>query len=213
MSCSLEHESLLHAQGFHPVAGIDEAGRGPLAGPVLAAAVILPAGFSHPVLRDSKQLTARQRDQIYAELTTRTDILWAIAAAEPEEIDRINILRATHEAMRRAFLALSHAPTHALIDGLPVPDFPAPHTALVRGDQKSFSIAAASILAKVARDRLMQEMDGIHPGYEFSRHKGYGTALHLERLRVNGPSPIHRRSFLPVQQAVFHFGNENPRQG
>lgn len=207
MSCSLEHESLLQAQGFHSVAGIDEAGRGPLAGPVLAAAVILPAGFSHPVLRDSKQLTARQRDRLYEELTTRTDIRWALAASEPEEIDRINILRATHQAMRRAFLALSPAPAHALIDGLPVPDFPAPHTALVRGDQKSFSIAAASILAKVARDRLMQDMDGVHPGYEFSRHKGYGTALHLERLRVHGPSPIHRRSFLPVQQAVFPFAD------
>jgi ribonuclease HII len=207
MSCSLEHESLLHAQGFQSIAGIDEAGRGPLAGPVLAAAVILPDGFSHPVLRDSKQLTARQRDRLYEELTTRTDIRWALAAAEPEEIDRINILRATHQAMRRAFLALSPAPSHALIDGLPVPDFPGPHTALVRGDQKSFSIAAASILAKVARDRLMQEMDGIYPGYEFSRHKGYGTALHLERLRVHGPSPIHRHSFLPVQQAIFPFAD------
>jgi ribonuclease HII len=205
MTCSLQHEAQLHAQGVQPIAGIDEAGRGPLAGPVLAAAVVLPPDFSHPVLRDSKQLTARQRDLLYEELTSRTDILWSVAAADPREIDRINILRATHEAMRRALRALPHPPAHALIDGLPVPDFPCPHTALVRGDQKSFSIAAASILAKVSRDRLMRDMDALHPGYEFSRHKGYGTALHLERLKVNGPCPIHRRSFLPVQQTAFPF--------
>ena len=210
MPCSLQHESRLLAHGIQPVAGIDEAGRGPLAGPVLAAAVILPADFSHTVLRDSKQLTARQRDLLYAEITSHPGIAWAVAAVSPEEIDRLNILRATHEAMRRAFRSLARQPAHALIDGLPVPDFPCPHTAIVKGDQQSFSIAAASVLAKVSRDRLMLEMDSRHPGYEFGRHKGYGTALHLERLRVHGPSPIHRRSFLPVQQAVFPFETGSP---
>jgi ribonuclease HII len=121
----------------------------------------------------------------------------------PEEIDRINILRATHEAMRRAVARLRITPQHVLIDGLPVPGFPLPQTALVGGDGLSYSIAAASILAKVTRDRLMQEMDEVYPGYEFGRHKGYGTAFHLERLRTHGPCAIHRRSFLPVQQALL----------
>ncbi len=205
MSCNFAHEELLRARGLRFVAGIDEAGRGPLAGPVVAAAVILPAGFHHPLLNDSKQLTHLQREQIYEELTIRTEIQWSYAMIHAEEIDRLNILRATHEAMRRAVAGLPVAPEHVLIDGLPVRPFPLPQTALVGGDGLSFSIAAASVIAKVTRDRLMVEMDACHPGYEFAQHKGYGTPRHLAALKQHGPSPIHRRSFLPVRQAEFGF--------
>ncbi len=203
LPCSLQHEDNLRSKGCQVIAGVDEAGRGPLAGPVVAAAAILPAHFTHPVLRDSKKLTHRQREKLYLELTSAPEICWAVEAVGPEEIDRINILRATHEAMRRAVSRLAQPPQHVLIDGLPVPGFPLPQTALVGGDGLSYSIAAASILAKVTRDRLMQEMDEVYPGYEFGRHKGYGTALHLDRLRTHGPCAIHRRSFLPVQQALL----------
>ena len=183
--------------------GIDEAGRGPLAGPVVAAAVVLPDGFHHDDLDDSKKLTARQRERLYTELTTRADIQWAVAVVEAEEVDRINILEATHEAMRRAVGGLVPDPDHALIDGLPVLPFPVPQTALVGGDGLSFSIAAASVIAKVTRDRIMVEMDARYPGYEFGQHKGYGTALHLAKLRTHGPCAIHRKSFSPVRQAVL----------
>lgn len=201
MSCNLAHEDSLRARGLHLIAGIDEAGRGPLAGPVVAASVILPASFKHDVLNDSKQLTERRRERIYEELTACADIRIAFAIVGPEEIDRINILRATHEAMRRAARQLT--PDHVLIDGLPVRDFPFPQTALVGGDALSFSIAAASIIAKVTRDRIMLELDSRHPAYGFAKHKGYGTPQHLAALRQHGPCPIHRRSFLPVQQATL----------
>jgi ribonuclease HII len=205
MKCGFRHEKALRANGWNVIAGIDEAGRGPLAGPVVAAVVILPMKFRHRFLRDSKQLSERQREEIYAEITVRVDICWAVDVVCNEEIDRLNILRASHEAMRRALRKLGTQPEHVLIDGLPVPHFPAPHTALIDGDCLSFSIAAASVIAKVTRDRIMIEMDAHHPGYEFSQHKGYGTALHLERLKTHGPCPIHRRTFLPVQQALFSF--------
>ena len=205
MRCNLRHEKILRVLGCNIIAGIDEAGRGPLAGPVVAAVVILPASFRHRVLRDSKQLTEIQRESIFAELTARSDVCWAAAAVENDEIDRLNILRASHEAMRRALTKLSVQPEHVLIDGLPVPSFPIAQTALVGGDNLSFSIAAASVVAKVTRDRIMTEMDMRHPGYEFSQHKGYATSLHLERLKVNGPCPIHRRSFFPVAQTYFSF--------
>ena len=205
MRCGFRHEKALRANGCQVIAGIDEAGRGPLAGPVVAAVVILPVKFRHRYLRDSKQLTEKQRDAIYHEITARIDIYWAAESVCNCEVDRLNILRASHEAMRRALRKLSVQPEHVLIDGLPVPHFPAPHTALIDGDCLSYSIAAASVIAKVTRDRLMMEMDALHPGYEFSQHKGYGTALHLERLKIHGPCPIHRRTFLPVQQALFSF--------
>lgn len=128
-----------------------------------------------------------------------------MAIVDVGEIDRLNILRASHEAMRRAVAVLVEPPDHVLIDGLPVRPFPIEQTALVGGDALSFSIAAASVIAKVTRDRIMVEMDTHHPGYEFCRHKGYGTVLHLARLREHGPCPIHRRTFLPVQQALFPF--------
>ena len=200
MACDLAHEDSLRARGFLFVAGIDEAGRGPLAGPLVAAAVILPVGFHHPSLNDSKQLTERARETIFAELTANGDVQWGFSVAESTEIDRFNILRATHQAMRRAVAKLKPVPHHALIDGLPVRPFPVPHTALVGGDAISFSIAAASIIAKVTRDRMMMEMDARFPGYDFASHKGYGTAKHLAALEQHGPCPIHRRTFLPVRQ-------------
>ena len=203
MSCSLQHERALRGQGWLRVAGIDEAGRGPLAGPVVAAAVVLPEGFHHPELDDSKKLTERSRERLFAELTSHREIGWAMAIVDPEEIDRLNVLGATHEAMRRALAALPVAPDHALIDGLPVLPFPIPQTALVGGDGLSFSIAAASVIAKVTRDRLMVEMEARYPAYGFARHKGYGTALHLAKLRAHGPCAIHRQSFSPVRQALL----------
>ena len=206
MRCSFRHERALRRAGVEIIAGIDEAGRGPLAGPVVAAAVVLPERFRHKSLTDSKQLSAAVREEIYAELTAEgRGITWAVSVAGHEEIDRINILRATHQAMRRAVTALALAPQHVLIDGLPVRPFPIPQTALVGGDGLSLSIAAASVIAKVTRDRIMQEMDALYPKYQFSQHKGYGTALHLAMLRVHGPCPIHRRTFLPVRQAQLEL--------
>jgi len=201
MACSFEQELLLHSRGIHPVAGIDEAGRGPLAGPVVAAAVILPPDFALPGLDDSKKLTPRKRDSLYAGLTSNPAVVWASAHCDHGEIDRLNILRATHHAMREAFLSLSVRPVHVLIDGLPVPDFPCKQTALVGGDALSLSIAAASVIAKVERDRMMEDLDRQFPEYGFSKHKGYPTPDHLARLRKHGPSSVHRRSFAPVAQA------------
>lgn len=205
MKCSLRHERELRARGFSCIAGIDEAGRGPLAGPVVAAAVILPEKFRHKVLTDSKKLSAARRDELYQELTNREGVVWSVSMADVDEIERINILRATHQAMRRAVAGLTVEADHALIDGLPVRPFPVEQTALVGGDARSFSIAAASIIAKVTRDRIMVELDARHPGYDFAQHKGYGTELHLAKLRAHGPCPIHRKTFLPVQQALFPF--------
>jgi ribonuclease HII len=205
MSCNLAHEESLRARGLRLIAGVDEAGRGPLAGPVVAAAVVLPEKFRHKVLNDSKQLSHKQRECLHAEITAREDVHWAVAMVEVQEIDQINILRATHAAMKRAVALLRVAVEHVLIDGLPVRDFPHPQTALVGGDALSFSIAAASVIAKVTRDRLMVEMDAQYPVYGFAQHKGYGTPQHLAALKQHGPSPIHRRTFLPVQQAEFGF--------
>ena len=203
MRCTLLHENALRKTGLRLIAGIDEAGRGPLAGPVVAAAVILPVNFRHSAVDDSKALSHDTREEIYAALTARTDIFWAVAVVEHDEIDRINILRAAHQAMRRAVEALATRPCHALIDGLPVRPFPVPHTAIVKGDAKSKSIAAASILAKVTRDRIMVRLDAEYPRYGFAQHKGYGTELHLARLKDHGPCPIHRRTFLPVAQRLL----------
>jgi ribonuclease HII len=203
--CSLRHERSLRERGLQRVAGIDEAGRGPLAGPVVAAVVILPGNFRSGSLNDSKKLSPDVRDRLFEELTSRAEIHWAIAIVENEEIDRLNILRATHEAMRRAVAQLTEPPDHVLIDGLEVRPFPIAQTALVGGDALSLSIAAASIIAKVTRDRLMIAMDARYPQYGFAAHKGYGTAQHLANLRAHGPCPIHRKSFEPVLQTTFPF--------
>jgi ribonuclease HII len=205
MRCTLKHENALRKVGLQFIAGIDEAGRGPLAGPVVAAAVVLPLGFRHPDIDDSKKLTAELREQIFTALTTRPDVSWAVSVVEHDEIDRINILRASHEAMRRAVRALAMPPQHALIDGLPVRPFPVPHTAIVKGDGQCKSIAAASILAKVTRDRIMVRLDADYPLYGFAQHKGYATELHIERLKTHGPCPIHRKTFLPVAQGLLAF--------
>ncbi len=202
----LEYENRLRSSGEAClVAGVDEVGRGPLAGPVVAAAVILPEGFEHRHLHDSKKLSPARRSQIYRELTTTPDLLWACAALDAGDVDRLNILRATHEAMRRAVLGLALKPDHALIDGLPVQPFPIPHTALVEGDGISLSIAAASVIAKVTRDRMMEAFDAQFPAYGFSRHKGYPTSRHLAILARDGPCPIHRYSFRPVAQPCLAF--------
>jgi len=207
MRCTLKYENALRKTGIGRIAGIDEAGRGPLAGPVVAAAVILPEGFRLALVDDSKKLTPEVREEVFAEITLRADVCWAVAIVEREEIDRINILRASHEAMRRAVLALVTQAEHALIDGLPVRPFPVPHTAIVKGDGQCKSIAAASILAKVTRDRRMVRLDAEYPSYGFAQHKGYATELHLERLKAHGPCPIHRRTFLPVAQGLLDFAS------
>ena len=201
MACDLTRETALRARGFLCVAGIDEAGRGPLAGPVVAAAVILPESYSLDGLDDSKKLSASRREKLFAEITADTRINWAVGTADVDEIDRLNILRATHLAMARAVEALPLKPQHALVDGLPVKGLPVPHTALVGGDALSLSIAAASIIAKVTRDRHLADLDRQFPQYGFARHKGYGVREHLEALQNHGPCPIHRRSFAPVAQA------------
>lgn len=197
---SLAHENLLRDAGHRIIAGIDEAGRGPLAGPVCVAAVVLPRDFEHPVLNDSKQLSEKQRERLYEEITCNPAIRWHCELVGVAEIDRINILQATWQGMRRCALALDPRPTAALIDGKPVRDFPIHHVALVKGDSLSHSIAAASIIAKVTRDRHMVALAAAHPGYGFEIHKGYPTPAHQQALRRLGPCPEHRRSFAPVAQ-------------
>ena len=197
---SLFFEQKKRNEGFRRVAGIDEAGRGPLAGPVAAAAVILPEGFVHELLDDSKKLTAKKREILYDELVNREDVIWALSLGDVEEIDSINILKSTHAAMARAAQAIQPPPDFCLIDGLPVAGFPLSSEGIVKGDGKSFSIAAASVIAKVSRDRLMLGYAEKYPEYGFERHKGYGTKQHLEALKVHGPCPIHRKSFGPVAQ-------------
>jgi len=201
----LTFESALHARGLQHIAGVDEAGRGPLAGPVVAAAVILPRDFICPGLDDSKKISAAKRERLYDRLTGDPRMVWAVATAEREEIDRLNILRATHLAMRRAVEALDPQPAHCLIDGLPVRGFPFSHDAIVKGDGLSLSIAAASIIAKVSRDRMMGEIDREFPQFGFAKHQGYGTKEHLEALRIHGPCCHHRRTFQPVAQLSLPF--------
>jgi len=201
----LSLESALHTRGLKWVAGVDEAGRGPLAGPVSAAAVILPRGYVLDGLDDSKKLTAAKRERLYDALIESERVLWSVALVEAAEIDSLNILRATHLAMRTALLGLSQAPDHCLIDGLPIRDCPFPHDGIVKGDGISLSIAAASVIAKVTRDRVMKGLDVEFPEYGFARHQGYGTKEHLEALRVHGPCLHHRRSFQPVAQLTLSF--------
>ncbi len=182
-------------KGYSAVCGIDEAGRGPLAGPVFAAAVILPAEVEIPGLNDSKKLTAKKREALFP-LIQEKAVSWSVAFATESEIDEINILQATYLAMRRACEGLSIPADYALVDGNRMPPLSVPGETIVKGDGLSASIAAASVLAKVSRDRLMLELDSLYPEYQFAKHKGYGTALHVELLRKYGPCPIHRRSFL-----------------
>lgn len=208
---TLSHEQFLWDQGIRPIAGVDEAGRGPLAGPVIAAAVIFPERFDHLLqesltrLNDSKKLSTHTRAQLYAILTTHPDICWSIGEASVTEIGNLNILRATALAMRRALLHLKIKPAHALVDGLRVRDLPVNHTALIKGDGLSLSIAAASVIAKVTRDSIMDELDQAFPLYGFQRHRGYGTQEHLKQLHQHGPCAHHRPGFKPVDQATLKF--------
>ena len=189
------YEREAFAGGVKLVCGVDEAGRGPLAGPVCAAAVILPPGIGIPGLNDSKKLTDKKRRELY-DIITAEAVSFGIAFASEQEIDEINILQATFLAMQRAMEKLDPAPELALIDGNRAKDFGLPVRTIVGGDGLSASIAAASILAKVTRDRLMEEYDAQYPQYGFAVHKGYGTKRHYEALRAFGPCPIHRQSFL-----------------
>jgi ribonuclease HII len=194
-------ENELRTDGYYPIAGIDEAGRGPLAGPVVAAAAILPEGFVADGLNDSKKLSPSRREKLHALMTSEhSGVVWSLARVDPKVIDDINILKATHRAMSLAAESLSVKPAMSLIDGLPITGFPYSFRAIVKGDSQSMSIAAASVLAKVERDRIMMEYAKRYPEYGFDRHKGYGTRLHLEALRSHGPCEIHRRSFAPVAQ-------------
>ena len=201
--CGFRYEKKLRAIGVARIAGIDEAGRGALAGPVVAAAVVLPEKFRHRRLNDSKQLAPELREQIYSELISDPQVRWTVGIVDSVEIDRINILRASHRAMRLAVEALIEPPDHVLIDGLPVIPFPLPQTAIIDGDCISLSIAAASVIAKVTRDRMMRDFRAHFPQYCFDQHKGYGTELHLLKLHEFGPCPIHRRSFEPVAQPLL----------
>lgn len=192
---TLEIEQLLWQNGYRFVAGIDEAGRGPLAGPVVAAAVVFEPGKLIEGVRDSKQLSEKKREALYQVIVDEC-LAYGIGIVPPEEIDRINIRNATFKAMRKALGAMKQVPDFLLIDGEELPDSLYPQEAIVGGDDKSFTIAAASILAKVTRDRLMREYHLQYPQYHFDRHKGYGTQLHREMILKYGPSPIHRKSFL-----------------
>ena len=184
------------------VCGVDEAGRGPLAGPVVAAAVILDPARPIAGLNDSKKLSAKRREALAIEIREKA-LAWAVAEASVEEIDRINILQASLLAMRRAVEALSTRPEHALIDGNRCPALPCTAEAIIGGDGKVASIAAASILAKTVRDAGMLELHAVYPQYGFDRHMGYPTAVHLTALREHGVTPVHRRSYAPVAQLLL----------
>ena len=186
---------------YQLICGADEAGAGPLAGPVYAGAVILPEGLILEGLNDSKKVTPKRRDRLFEEIQEKA-IAWAVASVDEKEIDVINILNARMKAMEMAIQALKPAPDYALIDGNRDKGITIAHETVVKGDGRSANIAAASILAKVSRDRYMEEMAKLYPEYEFERHKGYGTKLHFELLMKYGPCPIHRRSFLKKLEAA-----------
>ena len=197
---TFDQEHALQDRGYRLVAGVDEVGRGALAGPVMAAAVILPLGSDFPwlkLVRDSKQLSPRQRERVF-DLVRSAGIPFGLGSVPHATIDRVGIVRATRMAMAEAVQALPSRPDFLLIDALSLPDVELPQKGIVRGDQLSFSIACASIVAKVSRDRQMTELDGVYPGYGLARHKGYGTRQHLQCLGRLGPCAIHRRSFAPV---------------
>lgn len=203
----LAHERRVWAAGCSRIAGVDEAGRGPLAGPVVAAAVSVPQKICEALfagawqkLNDSKRLTDSARRAFFLSMPGIDGVSIGVGRCEVEEIDALNILAATHLAMKRALERLDTPPALALVDGLPVKGLPVQHEAIVGGDGKSLLIAAASVVAKVTRDDLMIELDGVYPGYGFAAHKGYGTKAHLEALEKLGPCPAHRRSFAPVRQ-------------
>lgn len=198
-------EAECHANGWLNVAGVDEVGRGPLAGPVVTAAVIFPPGFMHADIKDSKKLSESRRCAL-VDVIKHNAICWNVDVGPVHEIDSINILQATWASMRRAVSGLSVYPDAVLVDGSPVPRLHKRCTSIVKGDDKSVSIAAASILAKVTRDNIMMQAHTDYPVYGFDRHKGYPSPEHLLALRTYGPCPLHRRSYAPVAQASLDFG-------
>ncbi|MCM3759429.1 ribonuclease HII [Alkalihalobacillus oceani] len=193
-----EYERQLRSQGYHALAGIDEVGRGPLAGPVVAAAVILPPDFRLLGLTDSKKLT-KQKREAFSEIIKREAVAYSIEMVHADEIDRINIYQATKMAMKAAISTLHKEPDYLLLDAMSL-QLDIPQTSLIKGDEKSITIAASSVIAKVARDTYMAELETKYPGYGFSRHAGYGTKEHLAAIDRLGVTPEHRRSFKPVQE-------------
>lgn len=189
------YEKEAHENGFEVVCGVDEAGRGPLAGPVFAAAVILPENYSHEILNDSKKLSEKKRDLVYDDII-KDAVAWSVGIATEKEIDDINILNATFLAMKRAVDGLSIKPDLAYIDGNQYPKTGVKEVTIIKGDSKCMSVAAASIIAKVSRDRFMLKIAEEYPQYQFEKHKGYGTKLHYEMIEQHGVSPVHRKSFL-----------------
>jgi ribonuclease HII len=202
--CGFQHEEAARKRGALRIAGVDEVGRGPLFGPVVAAAVILAPGFRLDGLTDSKKLTEKKRVQFDMEIR-RNAVAWAVAAVDVETIDRINIRQASLLAMRLAVQQLALSPDFLLIDGRDTIDWPCAQQAVIQGDGASLSIAAASVLAKVHRDRMLVELDLTFPGYGLASHKGYGCPEHLEALARLGPTPLHRKSFHPVAQSALQF--------
>jgi ribonuclease HII len=202
--CGWTLEEAARGRGARLIAGVDEAGRGPLFGPVVAAAVILPKGCPLQGLTDSKKLSVKKRTELDAAIRLNA-VAFAIAEVDAETIDRINIRRASLLAMRRAVEQLALSPDFLLIDGRDTIDWECEQRAVIRGDGTSFSIAAASVLAKVYRDRLLVELDGTYPGYGFARHKGYGSPEHIAALARLGPTPLHRMSYRPVAQKILKF--------
>jgi ribonuclease HII len=202
--CGWTLEEAARSRGLLRIAGLDEVGRGPLFGPVVAAAVILAPGFHFEGLTDSKKLSEKKRVELDAEIRANA-VCWAIAEVDAETIDRINIRQASLLAMRRAVEQLPLGPDFLLIDGRDTIGWECPQQAVIRGDAISFSIAAASVLAKVYRDRMLVELDSRYPGYGLARHKGYPCPAHLAALKLLGPTPLHRSSFHPVAQALLRF--------
>jgi len=202
--CGWKHEKAARKQGSLRIAGLDEVGRGPLFGPVVAAAVILAPRCRLDGLTDSKKLSEKKRDEFEIQIRLNA-VAWAVAAVDVETIDRINIRRASLLAMRLAVEQLSLSPDYLLIDGIDCIDWPCPQKSVIQGDSISLSIAAASVLAKVHRDRLLVDFDSQFPGYGLASHKGYGCPDHLAALARLGPTPLHRKSFSPVSQAALQF--------
>jgi ribonuclease HII len=202
--CGWKLERAARRRGALRIAGLDEVGRGPMFGPVVAAAVILAPGFRLDGLTDSKQLSEKKRNEFDVEIRANA-VAWAIAAIDAETIDRINIRRASLLAMRCAVEQLALSPDYLLIDGCDTIDWDCPQEAVIRGDATSYSIAAASVLAKVHRDRLLVELDAKYPGYGLARHKGYCSPEHMAALALLGPTPLHRKSYSPVAQAELQF--------
>lgn len=193
------YEEQARSMGYESIAGVDEAGRGPLAGPVVAAAVILPQGFDPVGIDDSKKLTPTRREKAFERISNEAAAV-GVGIVGPDEIDRINILRATHMAMKLALEDLDVLYDYVLVDGLPVSGLGAPSLAIVKGDSKCVSIGAASIVAKVTRDRIMVDLDQKYPGYGFAKHKGYGCKSHIEAIKRLGPCSCHRMTFAPISE-------------